>query len=736
METMERERPIRRPFCWAGYSFLAGAFAASFFGLTADLAAAATGLFLAAFFRFVWRGRRAFLVSLSAAAAFAWISGYLYLYEEPIRSLAGQEVSFTGVVEEIESDSGRTRYTVGTRSVDTRGVPQKIRVRVGGYGDYDLECGDLIAGKALFFGQEEDGSAGSGSAGSESFAERAEERASGIRSYASFVGEPAVLRENCVTPAAALAAYRGWFADSLGKSLSGDPLRLLEKMIFGIGDDLDAEITDNFRRAGMSAILSVSGMHMVAVAWFVEKLLGLLHPGRKKKALLLIAATILYAAAAGFGMSVLRAAFMMLVRYVGMLTDSEPDSPSSLAFGAALVVLINPASACDCGFLMSVAGSLGIVTCSVPLSLLLRKPVPKRFYQTKKGSRRTDLVLQNIGICICAWSFTAPVCAAFFGSVCFAGLVSNFIAGPVAMLAIYTGIPGAVLSGVPVLSGAGFLAAKLAGFFSEVLIGIARLFSAAPGTIIPATSEWVFLWMAGTALLFLLPILLHTRLRFYKLAVLLSLTALCAGLFSESVLKKDLTELRIVPLGEGAAVSCTVNGQTLLIAENLGYDDAYSVRKVAGYYNDHVAALVSAGSGDAAAELRMAKTYAPELAVLSDPAAASRMGAEEARYPMEVALGDGSRAVFFSAQDFAIETEDALLLYYSGECDIMDIEAKYRRPDIAVVREVPMEELSVLRCDSLVTIGCGGVFGGAGEIVSAGSAGLTFYCRGETIKRG
>jgi uncharacterized membrane protein YjjP (DUF1212 family) len=124
METMGRERPIKRPFCWAGYSFLAGAFAASFLGLTADLAAAATGLFLTAFFRFIWRGRRAFLVFLSAAAAFAWISGYLFLFYEPVRSLAGQEVSFTGVVEEVESGGGRTRYTVGTRSVDAPGAPK------------------------------------------------------------------------------------------------------------------------------------------------------------------------------------------------------------------------------------------------------------------------------------------------------------------------------------------------------------------------------------------------------------------------------------------------------------------------------------------------------------------------------------------------------------------------------------------------------------------------------------
>ncbi|HPR39953.1 MAG TPA: ComEC/Rec2 family competence protein [Oscillospiraceae bacterium] len=731
LKVMERERPIRRPFCWAGYSFLAGTFAASFLSLTADLAAAATALFFSVIFRFVWKERRAFLVSLSAAAAFAWISGYLFLFYEPVRSLAGQELSFTGVVEEIESSSGRTRFTVGTRSLDGQGAPQQIRVRISGYGDYDVERGDLIAGKILFLGEEDDGSAEN-----DTFAETAEERASGIRSYASFVEQPTVLQENFVTGSTLLAAYRGWFTDSLGTYLSGDSFRLLEKMIFGVGDDLDTEITDHFRRAGMSAILCVSGMHMVAVAWFAEKLLGTVCTGRKKRAVLLIAVTVLYAAAAGFGMSVLRAAFMMLVRYVGMLTDSEPDAPSSLAFGASLVVLIDPAAACDCGFLMSVAGSLGIVTCSVPLSLLLWKAIPRRLSLTKRGRRRMNLLLENIGICVSAWSFTAPICAAFYGIVCFAGLVSNLFAGPVAMLAIYAGIPTAVLSQIPVLKAVGFLTAKLAEFFAVLLIGMAKAFSAVPESIVPAESGWLFLWIAGTILLFVMPRLMHTRLRFYKLAVLLSLTALCIGLTGESVLKKGLTEIRVVPLEEGTAVSCTANGQTLLIAENLGYDDTYSVRKIAGYYNNHVAALVSAGDGDAAAELRLEEIYAPELSVLSDPAAVSRAGAEAAFYPMEVMLGDGTRAVFFSGQDFAVETEDTVLLYYSGGCDIMDIEAKYRRPDIAVVRGVSMEKISVLRCGSLVTIGCGGVFGGADEIVSAGSGGVTFYCRGETVKRG
>lgn len=147
---MERERPIRRIFCWAGYSFLAGAFAASFLGLTVDLAAAATALFLSAIFRFVWRQPRACAVSLSLAAAFLWVAGYLGLFYYPLRSLAGKEAAFTGVVEEAGSDSGRTRFTVGTRSIEARGAPQGIRVRVSGYGDYDVEPGDLIGGGSCF----------------------------------------------------------------------------------------------------------------------------------------------------------------------------------------------------------------------------------------------------------------------------------------------------------------------------------------------------------------------------------------------------------------------------------------------------------------------------------------------------------------------------------------------------------------------------------------------------------
>lgn len=720
------ERPIRRLFCWTGYSFLAGTFAASFLGLTVDLAAAATALFLSVFFRFVWRQKRALAVSLSAAAAFLWISGYLGLFYYPVRSLAGREIAFTGVVEEAESDSGRTRFTVGTRSVAAHGAPQGIRVRVSGYGDYDVEPGDLIAGTALFYGQEEE---------SGTFAERTSERAFGIKAYASFVGEPTVLEENRVTPATALAAYRRWFADSLGEYLSGDPLHLLEEMVLGIGDDLDAGITDAFRRAGMSAVLSVSGMNMVAIAWFAERLLSLSHMGEKKKAVLLILVTVLYAAAAGLGMSVLRAAFMTLTRYVAVLTDSETDPPSSLAFGASLVVLVDPAAACDCGFLMSVAGSLGIVTCAEPLARLLWRLIPGSFSKTRAARRRADLLLQNIGVSVSAWSFTAPVCAAFYGSVSFAGLVSNLVAGPVAMLAMYLSIPAAVLGGVPALGGLGLLSAKLAGALSTVLIGVARLFAAIPDTIAPAESGWIYLWIAGSALLFLMPRLFHTRLRFRRLAALLSLTALCVGLVSESVLKKDLTEIRVVPLSDGAAISCTARGRTLLIAENLSYDDVFSVRKIAGY-DGEVTALVSAGEGDAAAELRLVEAYAPELAVLSDAASVSRAGAQAASYPMEVVLGNGGRAVFFSGEDFAVETEDATILYYSGGCDIMDIEAKYRRPDIAVVREVSMDELSVLRCGSLVTIGCGGTFGGAAEIVPAGSGRLTFYCRGKTVKRG
>lgn len=129
-------------------------------------------------------------------------------------------------------------------------------------------------------------------------------------------------------------------------------------IMLGDGDALPEDVYDNFRMAGLSHILAVSGLHVSFMAllmgWLLRPVLGWL------RAFITAIMLAMYCALAGFTPSVMRAAIMGMVALCAQRAGLLYDAPSSLGIAAVLIVILRPGAALDTGFALSFGSVLSI----------------------------------------------------------------------------------------------------------------------------------------------------------------------------------------------------------------------------------------------------------------------------------------------------------------------------------------------------------------------------------------
>ena len=85
---------------------------------------------------------------------------------------------------------------------------------------------------------------------------------------------------------------------------------------------------------------------------------------------------------------------------------------------------------------------------------------------------------------------------------------------------------------------------------------------------------------------------------------------------------------------------------------------------------------------------------------------------------------------------FCFETNGVTLLYIFEECDIMDIEPKFRRADITVLDGISPEKFPFLRCDYLILTEMGGFYSGTSEIITLKNGEQIFFAYEGNLKKG
>jgi ComEC/Rec2-related protein len=253
------------------------------------------------------------------------------------------------------------------------------------------------------------------------------------------------------------AKSREALLDALGKA-GGKAGPLLEALIVGVRDDLDADLADAFRKAGCVHILALSGQHVGILASLVALALGFaLGPFRARFVACVLAGVYLFIV--GASPSVLRSVAMFWISSAAIATDRPQKPLAILAIAFVLIAAWRPASAHSLSFQLSYLAMAGLAVVAPVCEFTLRRWLPPPV---------SGAIAAGLG----ALAMTAPLSALVFGTLNPISPVASALAGPLVAALMYAGIGGAALASiVPALAPVAAAACGIPHFLLGALMG-------------------------------------------------------------------------------------------------------------------------------------------------------------------------------------------------------------------------------------------------------------------------
>ena len=201
---------------------------------------------------------------------------------------------------------------------------------------------------------------------------------------------------------------------------------------FVLGDTRgqSADITDDFRGAGLSHLLAVSGQNVAFVLALAGPLLR--RMGLRARLPATIAVIAFFALVTRFEPSVLRASAMAALAVTAATMGREASSIRLLALAVTALVVLDPFLVRSAGFQLSVAACVGIVTLAPRIASVLRLP---------------RWLGEPLSVTLGAQAGVAPVLLNTFGGVPIAGIPANLLAAPLAGPVMIWGLSAGMVAG-------------------------------------------------------------------------------------------------------------------------------------------------------------------------------------------------------------------------------------------------------------------------------------------------
>jgi competence protein ComEC len=227
----------------------------------------------------------------------------------------------------------------------------------------------------------------------------------------------------------------------LGRGMPAREAALARGFVLGEDEEIDARTEEDFRRAGLSHLLAVSGQNVTLLALLAMPLLGAFGIPLRERLLWVLALIAVYVPVAGAGPSIQRAAVMGAIGVLATFGGRRSSRLYALALAALVTLAIDPGIGADVGWQLSFAAVLGILLIASPL----RRAIEAR---VGKGAWRRPLA-EGVAVAVAATVATAPLIAFHFEELSTTTLVANVLALPAVAPAMWLGMCAAALAQLP-----------------------------------------------------------------------------------------------------------------------------------------------------------------------------------------------------------------------------------------------------------------------------------------------
>ena len=539
-----------RTFMWLGIGFAAACLMGAY--LLGGLWLAAIGvlaLIISVAVILLWKGKKAakrlFCVLLGLGVGAVWFFAYGAFTLAPAQRADGATLSLTA---EATDYSYETEYGIAVEaSVRLEGKPFAARLYIDS--KEPVSPGDCISGsfRLRFTGPEgEESSTYLSGAGIQLLGYSKDDVTIDHTQDASFRHFPARVRRAVL--------------EKIAQVFPADVVPFAKALVLGERYDMTYELETSLTVSGIIHLVAVSGLHVSVLFSILFLLLG------SRRLLTPIVGTVFLvfvAAVSGFTPSIVRACLMNGLMLFALFSGREPDGPTSLTFAVTVMLAINPLCVTSVGLQLSVASVIGIMLFAERISgwvqdLPLWGDVRRR---TVKHYVRSALA-GSLSVTLAATIATAPLTAAYFGTVSLVGMLTNLLTVGVANAVFALSIVALVLAFLWMWP-AKLLAWALA-WGMRYIIAVAGLLGSFPLAAVYTESIYILVWLIATYLLIVVFLAMKSK-RTWLLCSCVVGTLGIAVLFSWLEPKLDDLRVTAVDVGQGQCILLQSDGKTYMV---------------------------------------------------------------------------------------------------------------------------------------------------------------------------
>ena len=191
-------------------------------------------------------------------------------------------------------------------------------------------------------------------------------------------------------------------------------------ILIGYDNYISDDIKEDFSDSNLSHLLAVSGTHVSYVILGLLILFKFLKIPKIDSKILASVLLVFYLYIIGFTPSVTRAVIMCIISIMQSIVNRKQDIVTTISLSSLLIIISNPYKIFDIGFLLSYAGTIGIMA------------FINNFDNIKKDNVKIKLlkVVKNmLYVTISAQILIFPVIIYYFNTISLTFFISNIIAG-------------------------------------------------------------------------------------------------------------------------------------------------------------------------------------------------------------------------------------------------------------------------------------------------------------------
>lgn len=548
---------MKRPLAVIGFTYLAALQAALFLGTDYIIAFAAffiSGFFVSLIFKDFRKNKIFPVIFAVSSVALLMLYGYTFAYVEPVKAFYGKTAVISGKLCDVPYEqNGRCYYKIETDSIqlsdgNMRGLNTKILVSSKKALDIDLY--DTISAEVSLFEKSE-----------KSYELMNISRGIYLRGIINEYSNITVLPSEKYDLYYYPLIIKKSVIKSIYKLLPKDCAALTSAVIIGDRSGLSDSVKDDFRAAGISHIISISGFHAAVIAQMLLWLFQMFIENKPKAVALSIFSLFIYMAAAGFYPSITRAGIMQIIYLLSEAAPNNADNLNSLSISAFIMCWLNPYAAADISFILSFSATLGIIFYSQKIYVYLSQHFevqdmeinnPKSFF-VKILKKPASFVFSSVSLTLAAVIFTIPTVIIFFRQFAVYTIISNLIISPAAVILISAGILMVICDLSVIFSFVILPFRILCCIMSKYIMWAAYSISNLPFSMISLSKEYILIWLFLMIFALVLMYLLNLR-KIPKKLFVVSLAVMVVFAAIDRIINYDTLKISILDTGNGMSV--------------------------------------------------------------------------------------------------------------------------------------------------------------------------------------